>query len=113
LAFAVFLMAQAGVPFTTGFLAKFLVISAAVKSGSYALALIGMLAAAVAAFFYLRLIGLMYMSEPDGDEEGAAAARLPLPATTGVALAVALGVTVVFGMLPAMVDFARQASSVF
>jgi NADH-quinone oxidoreductase subunit N len=66
LAFAVFLMAQAGVPFTTGFLAKFLVISAAVESGSYALALIGMLSAAIAAFFYLRLIGLMYMSEPEG-----------------------------------------------
>jgi len=67
LAFAltVFLLAQAGVPFTSGFLAKFYVISAAVDRDSYALAVIAMLAAVVAAFFYLRLIVVMYMA---GDE---------------------------------------------
>ena len=112
LAFAVFLMAQAGVPFTTGFLAKFLVISAAVESGSYALALIGMLSAAIAAFFYLRIIGLMYMSEPEDEEEGEAG-RVPLPASTGVAVALSVAVTVAFGMLPSMVDFAQEASAVF
>ena len=59
LAFTVFLLAQAGVPFTTGFLAKFYVIcAAAVDSGSYILAVvIAMLAAVIAAFFYLRIIG--------------------------------------------------------
>ena len=46
-------LAQAGVPFTTGFFAKFYVISAAVDQGQYALAVIAMLAAAIAAFFYL------------------------------------------------------------
>jgi NADH-quinone oxidoreductase subunit N len=55
-----FLVAQAGIPFTTGFLAKFYVIAAAVESGAYPLALIGMIAAAIAAFFYLRIIVLMY-----------------------------------------------------
>ncbi|MDP9071117.1 MAG: NADH-quinone oxidoreductase subunit N [Actinomycetota bacterium] len=111
LAFAVFLMAQAGVPFTTGFLAKFLVISAAVDSGSYALALIGMLSAAIAAFFYLRVIGLMYMSDPEEEEEPAS--RVPLPAATGVVVAVSVVVTLAFGMSPSMIDFARQASSTF
>jgi len=110
LAFAVFLMAQAGVPFTTGFLAKFLVISAAVEAGSYALALIGMLSAAIAAFFYLRVIGLMYMSDPEGPE---ATARLPLPPATGVAVALSVAVTVVFGMSPSLIDFAREASAAF
>jgi NADH-quinone oxidoreductase subunit N len=57
---ALFLMAQAGIPFTTGFLAKFYVISAAVSSGAYPLALIAMIAAVIAAFFYLRVIVLMY-----------------------------------------------------
>ena len=105
-------MAQAGVPFTTGFLAKFLVISAAVESGSYALALIGMLSAAIAAFFYLRVIGLMYMSEPEGEGEGRAS-RLPLPASTGVAVAVSVAVTLVFGMSPSLIHFARDASTAF
>ena len=67
LAFAmlIFLLAQAGVPFTSGFLAKFYVIEAAVSRGQYPLAIIGMLAAAVAAFFYLRVGLLMYGADPD------------------------------------------------
>jgi NADH-quinone oxidoreductase subunit N len=59
----VFLLAQAGVPFTSGFLAKFYVVEAAVERGQYSLAIIAMLAAAVAAFFYLRVALLMYGSE--------------------------------------------------
>jgi NADH-quinone oxidoreductase subunit N len=70
---ALFLMAQAGIPFTTGFLAKFYVISAAVDSGAYPLALIGMIAAAIAAFFYLRVIVLMYSPAPQAAPAGAGA----------------------------------------
>jgi NADH-quinone oxidoreductase subunit N len=65
---AVLLMAQAGIPFTTGFLAKLEVISASVGGRSTALAVIAMISAAIAAFFYLRVILLMYS---------------PTPATTG------------------------------
>ncbi len=68
LAFAmlVFLLANAGIPFTSGFLAKFYVIEAAVSRGQYPLAIIGMLAAAIAAFFYLRAGLLMYApADPD------------------------------------------------
>jgi len=117
LLFAVFLMAQTGVPFTTGFLAKFYVISAAVESRSYALAIIGMLAAVIAAFFYLRVIVLMY-SPAAGGEAGPAeppgGSPIPLPGTVAVTLAVALAVTVVFGLVPApMIDFARHATLLF
>ena len=66
--FTVFLLAQAGVPLTSGFLAKFYVIGAAVDSHSYALAVIAMLAAVIAAFFYLRVIVVMYMAGPADDE---------------------------------------------
>jgi NADH-quinone oxidoreductase subunit N len=59
-AFAVLLLAQAGAPFTTGFLAKFQVVSASVDAHSYALAAIAMVTAAVAAFFYLRVAVTMY-----------------------------------------------------
>jgi NADH-quinone oxidoreductase subunit N len=110
-AFTVFLLAQAGVPFTSGFLAKFYVIGAAVQSRSYALAVIAMLAAVIAAFFYLRVIVVMYMA---GDEEGAGAAAAPalrVPAGAGVALGLSLGFTVLVGFLPQFVfDFARHAS---
>ena len=117
--FAVFLMAQTGVPFTTGFLAKFYVISAAVASHSYALAIIGMLSAVIAAFFYLRVIVLMY--SPAGEEAdsagavaGVAGPAIPLPGTVAFTLAVALAVTVVFGLVPSpMIGFARHATLLF
>ncbi len=57
----VLLLAQAGVPLTSGFLGKWVVISAVIGKGQYGLALIGMLGAAIAAFIYLRLALLMYM----------------------------------------------------
>ena len=58
--FAIFLLAQAGIPFTTGFLAKFQVVAASVDAHSYALAVVAMVSAAVAAFFYLRVGITMY-----------------------------------------------------
>ena len=54
------LLAQAGVPFTTGFLAKLQVVAAAVDVHSVPLAVIAMVSAALAAFFYLRVAVLMY-----------------------------------------------------
>jgi NADH:ubiquinone oxidoreductase subunit 5 (subunit L)/multisubunit Na+/H+ antiporter MnhA subunit len=85
LAMLVLLLAQAGVPFTSGFLAKFYVISAAVQRGQYPLAVIAMLAAAVAAFFYLRVALLMYGSE-QGAEPAAAVPAGALPASPTPAL---------------------------
>ena len=110
LAFTVFLMAQAGVPFTSGFLAKFYVISAAVERHSYALAIVAMLGAAVAAFFYLRVIVLMYGPAAEGDESP----RIPIPRTAAVALGLTLAFTLVVGVLPSpVIDFARHATLLF
>jgi NADH-quinone oxidoreductase subunit N len=108
-AFTVFLLAQAGVPFTSGFLAKFYVIGAAVESRSYALAIVAMLAAVIAAFFYLRLIVVMYMSEEaEGAEPGP---QVDIPAGAGLALGLSLAFTVVVGFLPQFVfDFAENAT---
>lgn len=71
----VFLLAQAGVPLTTGFLAKFYVVSAAVAKGQDPLAIIAMAAAAITGFFYLRIILFMFSSpeEPAGETAGATA----------------------------------------
>jgi NADH-quinone oxidoreductase subunit N len=60
MAFAVLLLGQAGVPFTTGFLAKFGVVGASVATHAYVLAAVAMVSAAVAAFFYLRVAVTMY-----------------------------------------------------
>jgi NADH-quinone oxidoreductase subunit N len=111
LAFTVLLMAQAGIPFTTGFLAKFYVIAAAVDSGSYILAVIAMLAAVIAAFFYLRVIIVMYAAPADDAE---ALPRLPVPRTVAFALAVTVAFTVAAGLLPGpVIDFARHATLIF
>jgi NADH-quinone oxidoreductase subunit N len=67
-ALAVVLLAQSGAPFTTGFLAKFSVVSAAVSAGGAWFGVAVMLAAAIAAFFYLRLTLSLYA---DGDDDGA------------------------------------------
>ena len=54
------LLGQAGVPFTTGFLAKFGVVGASVATHAYVLAAVAMVSAAIAAFFYLRVVVTMY-----------------------------------------------------
>ncbi|HZN16423.1 MAG TPA: NADH-quinone oxidoreductase subunit N [Acidimicrobiales bacterium] len=111
LAFTVLLMAQAGIPFTTGFLAKFYVIAAAVDSGSYALAVIAMLAAVVAAFFYLRVIIVMYSPVADGDESPGV---LPVPRGIAGVLVIAVVFTITAGLLPGpVIDFARHATLIF
>jgi NADH-quinone oxidoreductase subunit N len=69
LVLTVFLLAQAGVPFTSGFFAKFYVIIAAVDADSWPLALVAMLSAVIAAFLYLRLVVSMYMSIAEGHED--------------------------------------------
>jgi NADH-quinone oxidoreductase subunit N len=60
-ALLVLLLGQAGIPLTSGFLGKWIVIEAAIEQGQYALGLIGMLGAAIAAFAYLRMALIMYM----------------------------------------------------
>jgi NADH-quinone oxidoreductase subunit N len=110
LSFTVLLMAQAGIPFTSGFLAKLYVISAAVEARSYALALVGMLTAVVAAFIYLRVILLMYSAPTEA--EGAPALQVPVGA--GAARALAVAFTVVGSFAPSVVvGFARQATLLF
>jgi NADH-quinone oxidoreductase subunit N len=79
LCFAVLLLGQAGVPFTTGFLAKFGVVGASVVTHSYVLATVAMVSAAIAAFFYLRVTVTMYspvgaVADPVEGEDGSVAA---------------------------------------
>lgn len=106
LSFTVLLLAQAGVPLTAGFFAKFYVLRAAVAAGSWALALVAMISAVIAAFLYLRIIVSMYMGDEEAGEEAEVAPlgprmRVPVAARIGVAIAVLF--TVVVGILPSWV----------
>lgn len=67
LSFGVLMFAQAGAPFTTGFLAKFNVVLAAVDSRHYPVAVIAMVSAAIAVFFYLRMAVMAYRA-PEGEQ---------------------------------------------
>jgi NADH-quinone oxidoreductase subunit N len=109
LAFTLFLLAQAGVPLTSGFVAKFYAVGAAVDAGSTWLAVIAMLTAVVAAFVYLRIIVSMYMSA----EEAGEPRRIPVPFAAGLALAVSAAVTLGVGVLPgSLSSTARDATAV-
>jgi NADH-quinone oxidoreductase subunit N len=112
--FTVFLLAQAGVPLTSGFFAKFYVLDAAVAAHSYALAVIAMMAAVIGAFVYLRIIVTMYAGAGDEEEVAAAPARrIHVPLAAKLALAVAFAFTVVVGFLPSPVaEFTQDATPV-
>jgi NADH:ubiquinone oxidoreductase subunit 2 (subunit N) len=62
--FALFLLAFAGIPLTSGFTGKFAVFQAAIGSGQTWLVIVGVLSSAIAAFFYVRVIVLMFFSDP-------------------------------------------------
>jgi NADH-quinone oxidoreductase subunit N len=107
LAFTVFLLAQAGVPLTTGFLAKFYVIGAAAQSHSYALALIAMISSVVSAFVYLRIAVAMYMEDAESAD---ANAGITVPFGAGLALVVCVAFTLGFGIAPdPVVDWVKDA----
>lgn len=132
--FVVLLLAQAGVPFTTGFFAKFYVVAAAVGQHQYVLAVLAMLAAAIAAFFYLRVAILMYSPLPEagdggvGSGAGAAPAvlggvalaappetgQVVVPRTVAVALVICVAFTIIFGVYPTpLIHFAKHAVLLF
>lgn len=111
LTFTVFLLAQAGVPLTSGFFAKFYVIAAAVDARSYWLALAAMLASVIAAVLYLRIIVAMYLAGGDHDgDEPVEGPKVSIPLPAGAALAIAVVATIAIGVLPGyLVEVARDA----
>ncbi len=94
-AFTVFLLAQAGVPFTSGFVAKFGVIRAAVDVESYAIAIIAMVTAVVAAFLYLRIMVSMWLHDADDD-----APAVSVPISGAIAIGLAATFTIAAGLYP-------------
>lgn len=109
--FALMLLAFAGIPLTSGFTAKFAAFAPAVAHGGLAgvlMVVVGVLASAVTAFVYFRLIVLMYFTDPTGDDE--VVALTPSIAST-VAITVGALATVVLGVFPGpILDLAGRVS---
>ena len=104
--FAFLLFALAGIPLTSGFIAKFAVFRAAVDDAT-ALVVVGVVASAVTAFFYARVVVLMFFTEPAPDGPTVAVPS----AYTYVVIALGLAVTVVLGVVPQPVlDLADKAA---
>ena len=104
--FTFFLMSLIGIPITGGFFAKFYVLSAALKSGLVWLAIILVLNSGVGAYYYLRIIVMMYMREPRG-----AVPVTPVPAAAALAITVCVLLTLYLGVLPGRVlDYATDSA---
>jgi len=106
-AFSLFLLSFAGIPLTAGFVGKFSIFASAAAAGSVWLVFLAVLASAIAAFFYVRVIVVMYFSEPT---EKTADVVMPSWATTG-AIVVGVAVTIALGVFPQPVlDLAMSAN---
>ena len=108
--FTFLLLALAGIPLTSGFVGKFVVFAAAVDDGLAPLVVIALVASAVAAFFYLRVIVLMYFSEPAPDGP-----TVSVPgAFTTVAITLGAAITLVLGVWPSFaLDWAGAGGFIF
>jgi NADH-quinone oxidoreductase subunit N len=101
---AMLLFSMAGVPPLAGFIAKFYVFLAAIKAGLYVLAVIGVLASVVGAYYYLSIVKIMYFDEP-------AEAFYRMPAALKVVLGVCALFNIVFWIYPApLVGVANAAA---
>jgi len=107
-AFALFLLAFAGIPLTSGFVAKFYVFTAGVAGGATPVVIIAVIASAIAAFFYGRVIVLMFFTQPKADGPS-----VVIPSTlTAVSIGFCVALTVLLGVVPqAVLDVAEKAST--
>jgi NADH-quinone oxidoreductase subunit N len=95
---SIYLLSLLGLPVTAGFFGKFYIFKAAVNSHLLWLAVLMAINSIIGAYYYLRVIVLMYMREPSA--ESAAAAPVGFPLTVNVVLAVTAIGTILFGLMP-------------
>jgi NADH-quinone oxidoreductase subunit N len=104
--FALFLLGMAGIPLTSGFTGKWAVFASAASAGAWPVVVAAVLTSALAAFFYLRVIVLMYFTDPVGDGP-----TVTIPSVlTAATIALGVGVTIFLGVIPGPVlDLAGRA----
>ncbi|MDX2202582.1 MAG: NADH-quinone oxidoreductase subunit NuoN [Hyphomicrobiaceae bacterium] len=101
---AVFMFSLAGIPPLAGFFAKFYVFMAAVKQGLWPLAILGVLASVVGAYYYLRIVKIMFFDEPK-------AAFLPVPAKAGLVMVLTTVFVLFYVLLPAPLVASAEAAA--
>lgn len=105
--FSMYLLAFAGIPLTSGFIAKFDVFAAAGGAGGSALVIVGVISSAIAAYFYIRIIVAMFFADAPAD---APSVVKPSPLTT-VPIAICTVVTIVLGVFPQpLLDLTENAA---
>ena len=108
-AFVLFLLSFAGIPLTSGFIGKFSLFQAAYETGNIAVVVVGVLASAVAAFFYLRIVVLLFFTEPTSDT-----VSVVIPSImTSIAITVSALVTIVLGVYPSLLLNTAQSFANF
>jgi NADH-quinone oxidoreductase subunit N len=111
LAMTVFLFAQAGMPVTSGFIAKFGVIKAAADNQSYAVAIVAMVASVIAAVLYLRIMISMWLSDAEAGDE--AREKVAVPFTSAFVILASVIFTIVAGVFPGwLIDASRDALAI-
>ena len=106
--FSLFLLAFAGIPLTSGFVSKFAVFKAAGEGGAIPLVMVGVVASAIAAYFYVRVIVLMFFTDPPEDAPEVAPPGFLSVATIGVTAII----TFALGALPQpLLDLADSAAA--
>jgi len=104
----VFLLSLIGVPLTGGFFGKFYIFKAAIDANLFWLAVLGLLTSVVAAYYYLRVIVVMYMHEPGESTENLP----PLSAGLKTAIWISALATLALGVYPSLaLDFAGRAAA--
>ncbi|WP_435830082.1 NADH-quinone oxidoreductase subunit NuoN [Nocardia salmonicida] len=107
-AFALLLLSFAGLPLTSGFVSKFAVFAAASGAGYTPLVIIGVVCSAIAAFFYVRVIVLMFFTDPPSD-----APIVTAPFATTLVVAFSAGATLLLGIFPQPVLDLADRSALF
>jgi NADH-quinone oxidoreductase subunit N len=104
---SMFLLAFAGIPLTSGFVSKLAVFKAAAQGGAVPLVIVGVISSGIAAYFYVRVIVLMFFTEATDDTPQVVAPGI----LSKAAIAVCAAVTVLLGVVPQPVlDLADQAA---
>ena len=102
----IFLLSLIGIPITGGFFAKFYVFSAALRSNLVGLTIIGVINSAIGAYYYLRIIVMMYMREARTEVP-----VMKVPAGIAAALVITVAATIYLGVLPGRVlDYAIHSA---
>ena len=96
--FSFLLLSFAGIPLTSGFIGKFAIFSAAYQSGNVSLVIVGVLASAIAAFFYIRVIIMIFFTDPVNDS-----VSVVIPSIRSrIAISCATLISLVLGVLPSL-----------